>query len=144
MKGAAAGASVDGAKTIHERVAVKEEGLQHHLQYDWYTRGSLLDHFLGSGVDLASFMRSEYYETGDFVLGAYRMTSRRAGGSAIVTLERSGTVAGLAVSLRKELLLRSGEARVPGAVCHNEPEQRRTEHDLRQRVQFLAPGRQCP
>ena len=54
-------------------------------------------------------MRSEYYETGDFVLGAYRMTSRRSGGAAIVTLERSGTVAGLAVSLRKELLLRSGE-----------------------------------
>jgi alpha-amylase len=88
VKCAASGSSGEGAKTIHERVAVKEEGLQHHLQYDWYTRGSLLDHFLGSGVDLASFMRSEYYETGDFVLGAYRMASRRAGGSAIVTLER--------------------------------------------------------
>ncbi len=110
VKDAAPGASADGAKTIHERVSVKEEGLQHHLQYDWYTRGSLLDHFQGSGVDLSSFMRSEYYETGDFVLGAYRMTSRRAGGSAIVSLERSGTVEGLAVSLRKELVLRSGEA----------------------------------
>jgi alpha-amylase len=108
-KDAAAGASAEAAKTIHERVSVKEEGLQHHLQYDWYTRGSLLDHFQGSGVDLASFMRSEYYETGDFVLGAYGMTSRRSGGSAVVTLERSGTVAGLAVSLRKDLLLRSGE-----------------------------------
>jgi alpha-amylase len=110
VKDSAAGAAGEAAKTIHERVAVKEEGLQHHLQYDWYTRGSLLDHFQGSGVDLASFMRSEYYETGDFVLGAYRMTSRRSGGSAIVTLERSGTVEGLAVSLRKELVLRSGEA----------------------------------
>jgi hypothetical protein len=58
-----------GARTIHERAAVKEEGLQYHLLYDWYQRGSLLDHFLGSGVDLASFMRSEYYEAGDFEIG---------------------------------------------------------------------------
>lgn len=110
VKDGAAGVSPDGAKTIHERVSVKEEGLQRHLHYDWYTRGSLLDHFHVSGVDLASFMRSEYCETGDFVLGAYGMTSRKSGGSASVTLERTGTVAGQAVSLRKELVLRSGEA----------------------------------
>ena len=30
------------------RVVVKEEGLECHLQYDWYKRGSLLDHFLES------------------------------------------------------------------------------------------------
>jgi hypothetical protein len=96
-----------GAKTIHERVAVKEEGLQYHLLYDWYTRGSLLDHFLGSGVDLAGFMRSEYYEAGDFVLGAYGMKKSRANGRAAVVLERRGSVAGLGVKLRKELSLRS-------------------------------------
>ena len=68
-----------GHKTIHERVAVKEEGLQYHLLYDWYKRGSLLDHFLGSGVDLAGFMRSEYYEAGDFVLGAYDLKQKKQG-----------------------------------------------------------------
>jgi alpha-amylase len=96
-----------GAKTIHERVAVKEDGLQYHLLYDWYARGSLLDHFLGSGVDLASFMRSEYYEAGDFVLGAYGVRRNRANGRAGVILERSGNVAGLGVRLQKELSLRS-------------------------------------
>ena len=96
-------------KTIHERVAVKEEGLQYHLQYDWYTRGSLLDHFIGSGVDLSSFMKSEYLETGDFVLGPYRMKTKKQGGVATVSLERAGTVEGLAVRLRKELSARSGE-----------------------------------
>lgn len=96
-----------GAKTIHELVAVKEDGLQYHLLYDWYTRGSLIDHFLGSGVDLVSFMRSEYYEAGDFVLGAYGMKSRKSNGTAVVTLERDGSVAGLGVKLRKELSLRS-------------------------------------
>ena len=96
-----------GAQTIHERVAVKEEGLQFHLLYDWYVRGSLLDHFLGSGVDLASFMRSEYYEAGDFVLGSYGVKSDRTNGRAVVVLERSGSVAGLGVKLQKELSLRS-------------------------------------
>jgi 4-alpha-glucanotransferase len=96
-----------GAKTIHERVAVKEEGLQYHLLYDWYTRGSLLDHFLGSGVDLAGFMRSEYYEAGDFVLGAYGVKKNKANGRAVVILERSGNVAGLSVKLKKELSLSS-------------------------------------
>jgi alpha-amylase len=79
----AAGEAGGGAKTIHERVAVKEEGLQYHLLYDWYTRGSLLDHFFGSGVDLAGFMRSDY-ETGDFVLGAYGVQQKK-GNSAVVT-----------------------------------------------------------
>ena len=94
-----------GAKTIHERVVVKEEGLEGHLHYDWYKRGSLLDHFLGSGVDLAGFMRSEYYEAGDFVLGAYDLKQRKQGDAAALTLERRGNVAGLAVRLRKEISL---------------------------------------
>jgi alpha-amylase len=99
--------STEGVKTIHERVAVKEEGLQYHLLYDWYTRGALLDHFLGSGVDLASFMKHEYYEAGDFVLGDYSMTSKKSKSSAVVTLERDGHVAGLDVKLRKALSLRA-------------------------------------
>jgi len=99
--------TTEGVKTIHERVAVKEEGLQYHLLYDWYTRGALLDHFLGSGVDLASFMKHEYYEAGDFVLGAYSMTSKKSKSSAVVTLERDGHVAGLGVKLRKVLSLRA-------------------------------------
>lgn len=112
VKDKADGSSDGGAKTIHERVAVKEEGLQYHLLYDWYTRGSLLDHFLGSGVDLSSFMKSEYYEAGDFVLGAYGMKSKRSSGSALVSLEREGNVAGLGVKLRKDVSLRSDESEI--------------------------------
>ena len=102
-----------GAKTIHERVVAKEEGLQYHLLYDWYTRGSLIDHFLGSGVDLAAFIRCEYYEAGDFVLGNYGAAQKKAGGSAAVTLERVGNVAGLTVRLRKEISLRRGAPEFP-------------------------------
>ncbi len=105
VKDSAAGGSAGGARTIHERVAVKEEGLQYHLHYDWYTRGSLIDHFLGSGADLANFMRSEYYETGNFVLGSYRFKHKKRGSAAAVSLERDGNVAGLDIRLSKEITL---------------------------------------
>ncbi|HXY55057.1 MAG TPA: alpha-amylase/4-alpha-glucanotransferase domain-containing protein [Nitrospirota bacterium] len=108
VKDRSVGSQHGGAKTIHERVSVKEEGLQYHLLYDWYTRGSLLDHFLGSGVDLPSFMKSEYYEAGDFVLGAYRIKTKKSNGSATLLMEREGNVAGLSVRLRKDLSLRTG------------------------------------
>lgn len=103
---------VGGVKTIHERVAVKEEGLQYHLQYDWYRRGSLLDHFLGSGVDLAGFMRGEYYEAGDFVLGMYSARTRKYAEKASVMLERAGLVEGLPVRVGKEISIRSGAGSV--------------------------------
>jgi 4-alpha-glucanotransferase len=96
---------VCGVQTIHERVVVKEEGLDCHLLYDWYKRGSLLDHFLESGVDLSNFMRSEYYEAGDFVLGAYDLKQRKQADVAMLALERHGNVAGLTVRLRKEISL---------------------------------------
>jgi alpha-amylase len=104
---AASGTASGEAKTIHERVVVKEEGLQHHLQYDWYQRASLLDHFLESGVDLANFMRLEYYEAGDFVRGTYAVQTRKQKDAAVVVLERAGTAAGLQVRLRKTLILRA-------------------------------------
>jgi alpha-amylase len=94
------------AKTIHDRVAVKEEGLQHHLQYDWYDRASLLDHFLETGSDLASFMCSEYHDAGDFVLGTYTADLRKQKDAVVLVLEREGTAAGLRARLRKTLLLR--------------------------------------
>jgi len=109
---ACAGKDTCEVKTIHDRVVVKEEGLQYHLQYDWYTRGSLLDHFFESGVDLTSFMKSEYYEGGDFVLGAYHQHSKKKGEAGTVVLEREGTVEGQAIRVRKEVIARSGEANV--------------------------------
>lgn len=102
---ACTGADSCGARTIHDRVVVKEEGLECHLLYDWYKRGSLLDHFLETGVDLASFIRSEYREAGDFVLGAYEMKQRKQAGAAVILLERQGSAAGLAVRVRKEVIL---------------------------------------
>ena len=106
---AAPGQQAGPATTIHERVVMKEEGLQHHLQYDWYTRGSLLDHFIESGVDLASFMKSEYYEAGDFVLGAYTLKAVKQKDAGVLLLERTGHVAGLPVRVKKEVSVRRAD-----------------------------------
>lgn len=99
------GAQAGGAKTIHERVAVKEEGLQAHLVYDHYERGSLIDHFLGSGADLAGFMNSTYPEIGDFIGGAYSCKQKKQPRAATVALERIGHAGGLAVRVKKEVSL---------------------------------------
>ncbi len=130
----AGAAQTGGVKTIHERVAMKEEGLQYHLLYDWYTRGSLIDHFLGSGVDLAAFIRCEYYEAGDFVLGAYGVREKKQGSSAAVILEREGNVAGLRVRLGKEISLRRGAPDFSVRYEIENLERRRAEHLVRQRV----------
>jgi len=101
-----------GVKTIHERVMVKEEGLQHHLFYDWYIRGSLLDHFLGSRTGLTEFMRSEYDEIGDFVLGAYSAKFKKIPEHATAILEREGQVNTNLIHLRKTVSLHSADSKV--------------------------------
>ncbi len=128
------------AKTIHDRVAAKEEGLQNHLHYDWYTRGSLIDHFLGSGVDLANFMRSEYPEAGNFVLGAYRARQKKQRSVASVILERNGTVAGLDVLLRKEISLGRGASRIAVryAIENRSGEELNTSFGSEFNISFLA------
>ena len=47
----------DGAKTIHGRFAVKEDGLKEYLIYDRYPRGSLMDHILPLELELEAFSR---------------------------------------------------------------------------------------
>jgi alpha-amylase len=77
-----------GAKTIHDLVKVKEANLDKYLNYDWYNRVSLLDHFFHPGTSFDDFKFARYGEQGDFVLGAYKAKSS---GQCIV-LKRKGTV----------------------------------------------------
>ena len=68
-----------GAKSIHDRVLVKEEGLEQLLIEDWYRRGLFLDHFIGAGSTISDFARSAHVEEGDFInqpyLGQHRQTA---------------------------------------------------------------------
>ncbi|HEX9614092.1 MAG TPA: alpha-amylase/4-alpha-glucanotransferase domain-containing protein, partial [Bacteroidota bacterium] len=82
----------DGQVTsIHDIVSMKEEGLEKHLHYDWYRRGSLIDHFLGSGTTLEALWQCQYPEEGDFVNQPYVAHVGRSGGAS-VQLVRNGAI----------------------------------------------------
>ncbi len=78
--------------SIHDLVQVKEEGLERFLTYDWYRRGSLIDHFMGRDTNLDSFARCQYPEQGDFVNQSYEYKIDKKGDSLLLTLSRDGCV----------------------------------------------------
>ncbi|MGB8657144.1 MAG: alpha-amylase/4-alpha-glucanotransferase domain-containing protein [Candidatus Zixiibacteriota bacterium] len=78
--------------SIHDLVLTKEEGLEKFLTYDWYRRGSLIDHFLGENTKLEDFAACRYPEQGDFVNQPYRHKIEDQKGNFSVTLYRDGFV----------------------------------------------------
>ena len=82
----------EGVKTIHQLVHSKEKGLERYLNYDWYRRASLIDHFLGEGTDLEGFSRCVYDEAGDFVNQPYQAIAEPLGQGLRVHLWREGHI----------------------------------------------------
>ncbi len=82
----------DQVASIHDLVLTKEEGLEEYLTYDWYRRGSLIDHFLGEQTKLEDFSRCQYSEKGDFVNQPYLHKIEKVKGGLKVTLYRDGFV----------------------------------------------------
>jgi len=78
--------------SIHDLVLSKEEGLEKRLFYDWYRRGSFIDHFLGSQTTLEDFYRCQYGEEGDFVNQPYRAYWEEQPEGLRLTLNRLGGV----------------------------------------------------
>jgi len=78
----------DSIKTIHELIKVKEKNLQDYLFYDWYQKYSLLDHFLHPDTKYENFMKCQYGEQGDFILGSYDWNYK----NKKLTLKRKGNV----------------------------------------------------
>ncbi len=76
--------------SIHDRVQVKEQGLEKLLCHDWHRRVSLLDHFLTRGTSLETFSRCQQLEQGDFVNGNYECQLRRRKDCLTVKLFRQG------------------------------------------------------
>ncbi len=96
-------------KTIHDLVRLKEKGLEKRLDYDWYRRSCLIDHFLRAGTERVDFAAARYGEDGDFVGTPYRATVRQDGNRVVVRLSRDGHVWSgpdfLQVSLVKEVTI---------------------------------------
>ncbi|MFH1258926.1 MAG: alpha-amylase/4-alpha-glucanotransferase domain-containing protein [Elusimicrobiota bacterium] len=84
-------ADVEG-KSPHEQVISKEEGLDRYLQYDWYRRTCLLDHFFHSSTNKESFYGCRYGEQGDFVNQPYAYQLFSDDGNCRIVLTRQGGV----------------------------------------------------
>ncbi len=82
----------DSVASIHDIVMTKEEGLDQYLNYDWYRRVSMLDHFLHPQVTLESFNKAQYGEQGDFVNQPYEVKVSKQKDSAKITFLRDGNV----------------------------------------------------
>lgn len=78
--------------SIHDLVLMKEEHLEQHLNYDWYRRSSLLDHFLRDDATLDSFGRAQYGEQGDFVNQPYQTRIVKKGRNLQLLMQRDGHV----------------------------------------------------
>ncbi len=78
--------------SIHDLVLTKEQGLEKYLTYDWYRRGSLIDHFLGDSTQIDGFSRCKYPEQGDFVNQPYQPRIEKEGKKLKLTLSRDGWI----------------------------------------------------
>ena len=80
------------ARSIHDVILCKEKGLEKYLNYDWYRRDALIDHFFGPETSLDAAQRCEYDECGDFVEAAYDFDIKREDKRLWLQLNRSGQV----------------------------------------------------
>jgi 4-alpha-glucanotransferase len=79
-------------ESIHDIFVAKEDGLEKLLNYDWYRRGSLIDHFLGENTKLEDFSKSKYGEQGDFVNQPFVPKIEKQKSKITLNLKRDGFV----------------------------------------------------
>jgi 4-alpha-glucanotransferase len=100
-----AGGSVIDANTP---VKFKQAGLERHLQYDRYSRKSLLDHFYDDNVSPEAIVFNQAAERGDFLQGAYEARIRRSPDRVQVQLTRFGNAWGIPLRTTKGVTLKAG------------------------------------
>jgi alpha-amylase len=89
-------------------VKFKQEGLEHRLQYDSYSRKTLLDHFYDDNVSLDALARGEAMERGDFLGGTYEAKVRRNPHRIQVQMARNGNAWGIPLKITKGVTLDAG------------------------------------
>ena len=103
----------ENVASIHDRIVFKQEGLDQLLQYDSYSRNSLIDHFYSPEATLQEVLAGTEPELGDFVDQCYQLeTDHRqlTGGEACVqaVLQRQSRVFEYEIIITKRISLREG------------------------------------
>ena len=100
----------DGVASIHDQVIFKQAGLDQRLDYDTWTRNSLVDHFYAPDASPQDVAKGTAIEQGDFVHGPYEAKLRRSTGRVQLQLTREGNVMGHPVKITKGLTLNAAES----------------------------------
>jgi alpha-amylase len=100
----AGGHQTEGVKSIHDITAAKSADLDKKLNYDWYQRNSLIDHFFAPGASLDDAVRGLRIDVADFVEGVYQAQASRAKSAVTLKLRRSGVVGASSGELRVEVV----------------------------------------
>ena len=103
------------AKTIHEMIVSKEEGLDKFLIFDDYTKASLIDHFFDN-VSIDDFKNKRYTERGDFVGKEYEYKIIKDADKPKIELKRDSFVRQgdmmLDIELKKVITLNKGSTEI--------------------------------
>jgi hypothetical protein len=98
----------NGATNGHERVILKQEGLDRLMVYDRSPRKALVDHFYPIEVGLDDLAACRDVERGDFVTGTYLAKAQRDPRRVAVVMERPGHADGHSIRIKKTIELRPG------------------------------------
>lgn len=90
--------TAEGVKTIHHAHQALGPEAAEALQFDFYRRGSFVDHFCASDIGISQLKRCDYQDYGDFAISPFWI---REQGESWVVLKREGNVDGSSVSLQK-------------------------------------------
>jgi alpha-amylase len=97
--------------SIHDRVIFKQSGLDQRLQYDSYSRKSLVDHFFDAEATLQDVIHAPR-EKGDFVLGSYKARLRKSPDRIQVLMQRQGQVNDVPIRITKSVTAAAGSSRL--------------------------------
>ena len=84
--------SENEGQSIHDRVEVKEEGLEKYLIYDWHRRLSFVDHIIPHQANLENFIKNEYHELGDFILEPFAVETKKSSSNLKLIFKRDGHI----------------------------------------------------
>jgi alpha-amylase/alpha-mannosidase (GH57 family) len=102
-------AHAEGLASIHDRVVLKQEGLDRLLVYDRHPRKALVDHFYPLDASLRDLLACCDIERGDFVTAAYRSKVQRSPERVSLIMERPGRADGHTIHMRKSIHLEPGQ-----------------------------------
>ena len=101
-------APTEGPSNLHDRVILKQEGMDRLLVYDRSPRKALVDHFLPLEATIDDMARCRDIERGDFAQGTYLSKTHREDGRVALLMERSGLADGHLIRISKTIAMEAG------------------------------------